>query len=52
MAQTAVDWLGSQFGLGSVIASLVVLHLAALVVWIFLLLRGSGSPPRKGPKQN
>ena len=43
--------LEAIFSLGPAIAALILLHLAALIVWIILLIRGA-SPSRKTIKQS
>lgn len=47
-----LDWSGSSYGIGGVVTALVAVHIAALLVWIALLLRGSKPSTKLSGKQH
>jgi glutamate 5-kinase len=47
-----LDWSGSSYGIGGVVTALVAAHIAALLVWVALLLRGSKPNPKPSGKQH
>jgi hypothetical protein len=45
------DWRGTSFGLQSLITGLVVFHVAAVLLWVFLLLKASRNAKAIAGKQ-
>ena len=43
---TTIDLIETIFGLGTPVLLLIGLHLAALIAWIILLIRGGSSVPK------
>ena len=47
-----MDFLGSQYGLGTIILVLIMFHIAALVAWVVLLAMGSKPVKKVEEKQH